>query len=65
VYCLQVAAVCLFLILLFFLGFLFFFSGHGARLVGSWFTGQASGLGLQGQNVKFRMLDHQRIPGPR
>ena len=42
-----------------------FFSGHGARLVGSWFTGQASGLGLQDQNVKFRMLDHQRIPGPR
>ena len=51
--------------LFFYLSFLSFFSGSAVRLVGSWFPKQGLGLGLWGGNATSRILDQQRIPGPR
>ena len=62
VFAFALSFVCLFA----FFSFLSFFSsGFTVGLVGSWFHGKGSGLGLGGGSTKFRMLDNQRIPGPR
>lgn len=57
-------AICPMFSLSVFLFFSFSFcSGPAAQLAGSGLPGQLLGLDLWSGNIKFRMLDHQRIPG--